>query len=1388
MKKPLVIIIAILMILPMITIPPLAVKASQGTNQNVLTSNTEENLTILGNGIAQVALSIAIPDSQLAEMYQKSLQSTTAKERDEAIKQEQYYALSLELFQFGPEKVEKGINGEFMISGTGFAALQVTDFAQTPEGTTWEITFGPVGQKVINDSASFFFTQTALAQLMLRSIQGEESYETSWSTRMNLPAGAVLVNAPEIASIDSLIDFGGGTYSRLSATIEDGSTIVINEMTVVTRNDITANNKDLYEAFAAQRTFKIKYSVPDLGFTYAKAESICQYGSDPAFDWSMPLWPVKPYTLKFEDDTKTLSADLTVTPSLSLNGHIGWEVGSSFEAWMSIDASIKAEFEAKMQVSVKKTLGPKDLFAWKTTYWFWVGLMPVWADLQMAASASVELEAEASLTLTAEAEVGGRIKAGVSWTSGQGWSPIAETPFSAEHSGPTISVEGKASVTASIELDLALLIFGAAGPHVALVPYATAELTVAPPPAGWDIKAGVKLVAGAKFAGWLKDLLNLENPEDYTLYDKVIPGAEWTGTMDQAKGNDFFITANPNKQLFEGGEKVTVEVDVTNCMSEGATFSLGASFMDPIGEYKKYDSQIAISPPGYSLLAGKTVTFSVEWTLPSDAPAGYYQIALNCWKGTGHEEQYTDNIMWETILYVYKFRILTPTASEPANAADPTLPRNIQVSAEWIPTFLLTPLLIDTPTFSVTIGGKPAQYTVVDPLSRLFGIYTLEVNSPSQANEGLYNLDVTASFGELVGSDTKTNAVKYTAGPSMEPVEKGLAWLRTQQNPDGSWYDNVGVTALCALSFMNSGYDESDVTVQKATGFLISNAHSDGTICNDFYATYETSLALIALVATHNTNYQSTMNSARDWLINSQWDENCVWGSVDKANWYYGGFGYGEESRPDLSNTQFALMALDAVGLAKDSSTWVKAQVFLHRCQNVNFAISLNIDGNAYTVDPYNTYGGYDGGFIYTPGVSLAGGETSYGSMTGAGLWGLLLCGVPKSDPRVVAAMDWVTAHYSWDTNPGVGWWRMFYYYLSMSKALTMHGETLINGQDWYPDLYAKIVGMQIDAGSGKGYWTTTSEDMGPDLTTAYAILALQTRAVAPPVQRLSYLTFILRSNCLIRFLDSGGNLVGYNYMMGTGVDNIPTAVYSGPNLEPQYIAIVNPKPGTYKLELVGISEGPYTLTIQGSYGKDVTKTFEYTGEISPGELYGSQVTVAAIVGPIDVYTDKPQFEKIIDNIPPTTTLTIGDPKYVSGRTCVTPDTPFALAATDTGSGVNSTAYRITNSASYDSGWLTYVKPFNLTSLRDGNYTIAFNSTDNVGNVEDTNSMNVTLVGPDINGDGEVNLKDYCTACNAFGSYPGHPRWNPAVDINLDGHINLIDIFRIVVTFGKHYP
>jgi hypothetical protein len=55
----------------------------------------------------------------------------------------------------------------------------------------------------------------------------------------------------------------------------------------------------------------------------------------------------------------------------------------------------------------------------------------------------------------------------------------------------------------------------------------------------------------------------------------------------------------------------------------------------------------------------------------------------------------------------------------------------------------------------------------------------------------------------------------------------------------------------------------------------------------------------------------------------------------------------------------------------------------------------------------------------------------------------------------------------------------------------------------------------------------------------------------------------------------------------------------------------------------------------------------------------------------------------------------------------------------------------------------------------------------------------------DLNGDGKVNLIDYFEATLAFGSYPGHPRWDPAADVNNDLKVNLQDIFTVSLNFGK---
>jgi parallel beta-helix repeat protein len=93
-----------------------------------------------------------------------------------------------------------------------------------------------------------------------------------------------------------------------------------------------------------------------------------------------------------------------------------------------------------------------------------------------------------------------------------------------------------------------------------------------------------------------------------------------------------------------------------------------------------------------------------------------------------------------------------------------------------------------------------------------------------------------------------------------------------------------------------------------------------------------------------------------------------------------------------------------------------------------------------------------------------------------------------------------------------------------------------------------------------------------------------------------------------------------------------------------------------------------------------------------------------------------------------------------------------------------------------------------FTPTTSGIYYIHLKVTDNVGNVENSNHSNVTVVGPDINGDGKVDMTDIAIAGRAFGAVPGDARWNPLADVNLDGKVDLRDIALTAKMFGKHLP
>lgn len=454
--------------------------------------------------------------------------------------------------------------------------------------------------------------------------------------------------------------------------------------------------------------------------------------------------------------------------------------------------------------------------------------------------------------------------------------------------------------------------------------------------------------------------------------------------------------------------------------------------------------------------------------------------------------------------------------------------------------------------------------------------------------------------------------VEFLWTSAGDSVDKGLQWLRDHQNPiDGSWAGdygaNVGYTSLAALAFLNAGFDESDPTVSKAMNYILSKKHGDGSIYVDL-SNYETSLAILPLVATHNSSYNDEIIAAKNYLVSIQNNESA---GIDETSPWYGGWAYiGLDSDwSDLSNTQWTMMGLDAANLPKSDSTWSKAETFVTRCQNLE-------------ANPWHFSN--DGGFGYQPpNVSCCGRHISYGSMTAAGIWGLRLAGVPTGDQRIQAGLNWLKDNYApietkGNSNcPHGSNWMLYYHLLGFAKALVMTDIPVGGWQDTASQAITNyIVSQQYD----DGHWTTSSE--GDVFATEQAILALQTRTIPTDIKRLSWMTLILHSNADLHVYDPLGRHVGKNYGTG-GVDlEIPNATYSY-NGE-QNIRLPELESGNYRIVLIGTGVGEYTLNITGRVGNDTVSEDSYTGNITPGEVHESTVNVAMITG-LTIHVEEPE-------------------------------------------------------------------------------------------------------------------------------------------------------------------
>ncbi len=314
-------------------------------------------------------------------------------------------------------------------------------------------------------------------------------------------------------------------------------------------------------------------------------------------------------------------------------------------------------------------------------------------------------------------------------------------------------------------------------------------------------------------------------------------------------------------------------------------------------------------------------------------------------------------------------------------------------------------------------------------------------------------------------------------GQVRKSIDRALSFLRSAQKDDGGWADQhaPAINAIVARAFaLDRGHGPNHPIVRRALASILRQEQSDGGIYDrgQNLANYETSVVLMFLSSLDDPTLRPRIAKAQAYLTSLQFDQGE---SIDPRNNWYGGAGYNQAKRPDLSNTQMMIDALHQSGLSKSDPVYQRAMVFVSRCQM-----------NSATNDQDFARESSDGGFIYSPnenGESKASIEVpegkaalrSYGSMTYAGFKSMLYANLKRDDPRVKACHGWIKRHYTLDKNPGMPGARaregLYYYYHVFAAALEAWGEPVVvddRGQShhWRIDLCRKLLSLQKPDGS----------------------------------------------------------------------------------------------------------------------------------------------------------------------------------------------------------------------------------------------------------------------------------------------------------------------------------
>lgn len=306
-------------------------------------------------------------------------------------------------------------------------------------------------------------------------------------------------------------------------------------------------------------------------------------------------------------------------------------------------------------------------------------------------------------------------------------------------------------------------------------------------------------------------------------------------------------------------------------------------------------------------------------------------------------------------------------------------------------------------------------------------------------------------------------------------VERGVDYLLSAQRYDGSWaYGSsrfaTGQTALCVHALLACGLPPEHQAIQRALLRLEEQPPNE---------TYSLACRILALEATHDERWHARIAELAATLVD--WQDG-TW----SYPWGQANLGWDDRfGRPDLSNTQYAALALRAAqktGFAVPRKVWnqLLRETLHYQCE----AVQVGLPRRAAA------------GFRYR--VDSDEGPTS--SMTAAGIGVLAICReglgrrLSASQERAIdeateLALAWLDENFDPRRNIGQadGKWRYYWLY-GLERVGSLLGIERVGSHDWYAEgARALLAAQEVD-----GSWN----ERHPEPDTCFALLFLE-RATA---------------------------------------------------------------------------------------------------------------------------------------------------------------------------------------------------------------------------------------------------------------------------------------------------